>query len=103
MKGRRNRGKKGNCNQNHEVYFHSSRNLCHLSLRVTLGVLNQFEKQDKIEVMAEFLDDKHIQPLIREKITATHMHTSVISALKSSLQVLKVSKCNDELFMKRVL
>ena len=72
-----------------------------LIVEFTLGVLNQFEKQDKIEVMAEFLDDKHIQPLIREKSTATHMHTSVISALKSSLQVLKVPKCNDELFMKR--
>ena len=72
-----------------------------LIVEFTLGVLNQFEKQDKIEVMAEFLDDKHIQPLIREKSIATHMHTSVISALKSSLQVLKVPKCNDELFMKR--
>ena len=72
-----------------------------LIVEFTLGVLNHFEKQDKIEVMAEFLNDKHIQPLIREKSTATHMHTSVISALKSSLQVLKVPKCNDELFMKR--
>ena len=72
-----------------------------LIIEFTLGVLNQFEKQDKIEVMAEFLDDKHIQPLIREKSTATHMHTSVISTLKSSLQVLKVPKCNDECFMKQ--
>ena len=51
--------------------------------------------------MAVFLNDKYIQPLIKEKKTARHMHTSIISALKSSLQVLKVSKCNDELFMKR--
>ena len=72
-----------------------------LIIEFTLGVLNQFDKQDKIEVMAEFLNDKHIQPLIMEKNTTRHMHTSVISALKSSLQVLKVPKCNDELFMKR--
>ena len=66
-----------------------------LIVEFTLGVLNQFDKQDKIEVMAKFLNDKHIQPLIREKNTAIHMHTFVISALKSSLQVLKVPKCND--------
>ena len=47
------------------------------------------------------MNDKHIQPLIREKNTARHMHTSIISTLKSSLQVLKDPKCNDELFMKR--
>ena len=72
-----------------------------LIVEFTLGVLNQFDKQDKIEVMAEFLNDKHIQPLIREKNTARHMRTSVISTLKYSLQVLKVPKCNDELFMKQ--
>ena len=39
-----------------------------LIVEFTLGVLNQFDKQDKIEVMAEFLNDKHIHHLSEKRI-----------------------------------